>query len=50
MASVVLCTRRDEEPLAERRQVGVGASEKMSDGWAIDRSQLARDSAHGRKK
>jgi hypothetical protein len=34
-ASVVLCTRRDEEPLAERRLVGVGAREKISAGWAV---------------
>lgn len=27
--------RSDEEPLAEKSDVGVGASENMSDGWAV---------------
>jgi hypothetical protein len=34
LASVVLWMRRAEEPLAERREVEVGAREKISAGWA----------------
>ncbi len=34
VGSVVLWTRRAEEPLAERRAVGVGAREKISAGCA----------------
>lgn len=34
VASVVLWTRRAEEPLAERTEVGVGAREKISAEWA----------------